>query len=83
MESRLYCAVTAEEILDTGKTPSGGPIKNVNVRGVTTLSTVITGWIAESILNEADAKKRTALIKFFIKLSDVSVLSLQETLILI
>jgi son of sevenless len=75
MESKLYCAITAEEVLETGKeVPRDAPVLNVNVKAVTTLSTVITGWVAESILNEADAKKRTALVKFFIKLSDVSLL---------
>jgi hypothetical protein len=34
------------------------------------LSTVITGWVAESILNEPDIKKRTALVKFFVKVAD-------------
>ncbi|KAJ7288207.1 ras guanine nucleotide exchange factor domain-containing protein [Mycena rebaudengoi] len=42
----------------------------VNVRAVSSLSTVITGWVAESILNEHDIKKRTLLIKFFIKVAD-------------
>lgn len=42
----------------------------VNVKAVTSLSTVITGWVAESILNEPDTKKRTALVKYFIKVAD-------------
>ena len=42
----------------------------MNVKAVTSLSTAITGWVAESILNEPDTKKRTALVKFFIKLAD-------------
>lgn len=76
MESRLYCSITPEEVLETGKErPAGAPVANINVKAVTTLSTVITGWVAESILNEVDAKKRTALVKFFIKLSDVSEIS--------
>ncbi|KAE9392859.1 ras GEF [Gymnopus androsaceus JB14] len=42
----------------------------VNVKEVSSLSTAITGWVAESILNERDIKKRTALVKFFIKVAD-------------
>ncbi|KAF8133767.1 ras GEF [Boletus edulis] len=42
----------------------------VNVRAVSSLSTVITGWVAENILNEHDIKKRTHLVKFFIKVAD-------------
>jgi hypothetical protein len=72
MESKLYCAITAEEILEAGKeAPRGVATPNPNVKGVTSLSTAITGWVAESILDETDAKKRTALVKFFIKLADV------------
>ncbi|PCH40255.1 ras GEF [Wolfiporia cocos MD-104 SS10] len=67
MECTLYCAIRAEEVLETGQE---GGIYPVNVKAVTSLSTAITGFVAESILNELDTKKRTALVKFFIKLSD-------------
>ena len=71
MECNLYCAIQPEEVLETGQEGSKPP---VNVRAVSSLSTVITGWVAESILNEHDIKKRTLLVKFFIKVADVSVL---------
>jgi son of sevenless len=69
MECNLYCAIQPEEVLETGQEDAKPP---VNVRAVSSLSTVITGWVAESILNEPDIKKRTLLIKFFIKVADVS-----------
>ena len=69
MECDLFCAIQSEEILEGGQEGSKPP---VNVRAVTSLSTVITGWVAESILNEADIRRRTSLVKFFIKLADVS-----------
>ena len=69
MECTLYCAIRPDEVLDIGK--AGIPSAD-NVKAVTSLSTVITGWVAESILNETDTKKRTTLIKFWIKLADVS-----------
>ena len=69
MESNLFCAIQSEEILEGGQEGSNPP---VNVRAVTSLSTVITGWVAESILNEADIRRRTTLVKYFIKLADVS-----------
>lgn len=69
MESNLFCAIQPEEILESGQEGSKPPL---NVRAVTGLSTVITGWVAECILNEVDIKKRTTLVKFFIKLADVS-----------
>ena len=67
MECTLYCAIEPEEVLATGGKERA---VNVNVKAVTSLSTAITGWVAESILNEPDTKKRTALVKFFIKLAD-------------
>ncbi|KAK7469399.1 Ras guanine nucleotide exchange factor bud5 [Stygiomarasmius scandens] len=68
MESNLYCAITPEEILESGQ--EGATQKPVNVKAVSSLSTVITGWVTECILDETDVKKRTALAKFFVKVSD-------------
>ncbi|KAG2051523.1 ras GEF [Suillus hirtellus] len=67
MECDLYCAIQPEEVLETGQEGTKPPI---NVRAVSSLSTVITGWVAENILNEHDIKKRTLLVKFFIKVAD-------------
>ncbi|OBZ71141.1 Cell division control protein 25 [Grifola frondosa] len=67
MECSLYCAIQPEEVLETGQ--EGGTYP-VNIRAVTSLSTAITGWVAESILDEPDTKERTALVKFFIKVAD-------------
>ncbi|KAH7911736.1 ras guanine nucleotide exchange factor domain-containing protein, partial [Hygrophoropsis aurantiaca] len=67
MECDLYCAIQPEEVLETGQEGTKPP---VNVRAVSSLSTVITGWVAESILVEHDMKKRTLLVKFFIKVAD-------------
>ncbi|KAG0700015.1 ras guanine nucleotide exchange factor domain-containing protein [Suillus ampliporus] len=67
MECDLYCAIQPEEVLETGQEGAKHP---VNVRAVSSLSTVITGWVAENILNEHDIKKRTLLVKFFIKVAD-------------
>lgn len=70
MESRVYCAIRADELLGQEFSKKGGAAENV--RAASTLSTRLTGWIAETILGEKDAKKRTGLLKYFIKLSDVS-----------
>ena len=72
MECNLYCAIQPEEILETGQEGAKSP---VNVRAVSSLSTAITGWVAESILSELDIKKRTLLVKFFVKVADVSIYS--------
>lgn len=67
MECNLYCAITAEEVLEMGQS---GARPAVNVKAVSALSTAITGWVSESILDEPDIKKRTLLVKFFIKVAD-------------
>ncbi|EGN98306.1 hypothetical protein SERLA73DRAFT_169303 [Serpula lacrymans var. lacrymans S7.3] len=67
MECNLYCAIQPEEVLEMGQQGAKPP---VNVKAVSSLSTVITGWVAENILNEHDIKKRTLLVKFFIKVAD-------------
>jgi hypothetical protein len=72
MECNLYCAIQPEEVLETGQEGAKSP---VHVKAVSTLSTAITGWVAESILSEPDTKKRTQLIKFFIKVADVCISS--------
>ena len=71
MECELYCAIQTEEILETGQEGAKPP---VHVKAVSSLSTQITGWVAESVLNESDTKKRTTLVKFFIKVADVSIM---------
>jgi len=68
MECNLFCAIQPEEVLESGQEGAKPP---VNVRAVSSLSTIITGWVAECILDEVDTKKRTALVKYFIKLADV------------
>ncbi|KAJ7103860.1 ras guanine nucleotide exchange factor domain-containing protein [Mycena epipterygia] len=61
VECDLYCDIQLEEVLEEGRD---------GVKAVSGLSTAITGWISESILSEPDMKKRTTLIKFFIKVAD-------------
>lgn len=69
MESRLFCAIAPEELLsiDFSKKVSVA----TNIRAMSTLSTKLTGWVAETVLNERDTRKRTSLVKYFIKLCEV------------
>lgn len=66
-ESKLYLLVSPEEVLELGQ--PGAPSKNL--KAISSLSTAVTGWVTECILDEGDAKKRTALVKFFVKVADV------------
>ncbi|QRW06659.1 Ras guanine nucleotide exchange-like protein [Ceratobasidium sp. AG-Ba] len=69
MESRLFCKILPEEILEVGL-PSNAGERGNSIRAMSTLSTAITGWVTEMILDEQDIKKRTGLLKFFIKIAD-------------
>lgn len=44
----------------------------VHVKAMIHRSTQITKWVSDTILNESDAKKRAHMIKFWIKVGDVS-----------
>lgn len=68
-ESRLYCAIRPEELLASGQ---AGVRAADSVRAVTQLSTSITGWVTECLLDEPNTGKRAKLLKFFILLADVS-----------
>ena len=68
MESRLFCSIKSDELLSQEKSSAA------NVRAMSSLSTRLAGWIVALILNERDPKKRTSLVKYFIKLSDVSLI---------
>lgn len=72
METRLYGQLLPQELLMQSrgaKEGKGSPASHV--KQMSALSTRITGWIAEVILDEQDAKKRASVLKWFIKLADV------------
>ncbi|BGP65911.1 Ras guanine nucleotide exchange factor bud5 [Rhodotorula toruloides] len=75
LESRTYCSIRADELLGSNAATgcAKGPVeafKACNVRKMSTLSTRLTGWITETILGEQDQKRRTALLKYFIKVGE-------------
>jgi len=70
LESKLFCAIDPQDLIKLGK-PRADSLKTMS-----TLSTRITGWVMDRILEETDLKKRTALLKYFIKLSNVSAVGL-------
>ncbi|KNZ57670.1 hypothetical protein VP01_2103g3 [Puccinia sorghi] len=66
MESKLFQAIKSEEVI--GQLFNKKPGLAVNVRAMSAMSTKMTGWFTETILNEVDLRKRTAILKFLIKL---------------
>ncbi|KAK4687519.1 son of sevenless, partial [Tremellales sp. Uapishka_1] len=64
MESKLFGAIIPDDLLQSGK-------RSIReLKALSTLSNQVTGWVADNILNEQDAKRRAALVKFYIKLAD-------------
>lgn len=70
MESRIYCSILPEELLGQEFSKKAGVSGAVHVKSMSSLSTHVTGWVSECILGEEDARKRTQIIRFFIKLGD-------------
>jgi hypothetical protein len=68
LESRVYCSICPEELLGQEFSKKAGISGSVNIKQMSSLSTNLTGWVSECILSEEDARKRTQLMKFFIKL---------------
>jgi len=69
MESKLFSLVMPEDLLQSGRGKKSIP----ELKALSTCSNQITGWVADNILNEHDPKKRASLLKYYIKLADVSV----------
>lgn len=65
LESKLYCGISAEEIIgqDFSKKCNNAP----NVRAMSVMTTRATGWYTECILNEEDVRKRCQILKYCLK----------------
>ncbi|GAA5872216.1 hypothetical protein JCM16303_001019 [Sporobolomyces ruberrimus] len=70
MESRVYCSIRPEELLGSSSATNSSGKREGSVRKMSALSTRLTGWIAETILGETDQKRRTSLVKYFVKLGE-------------
>ncbi|KAJ5529973.1 hypothetical protein N7527_003366 [Penicillium freii] len=68
-ESRIFCSILPEELLDTEWTRKTGSLA-VNVRAMSTLSTDLAHLVADSILYLEEPKKRAATIKHWVKIAN-------------
>ena len=66
--SQIFCSILPEELLATEWTKQSGSLA-VNVRAMSTLSTDLASLVADSILQQEDAKKRAEMIKQWIKIA--------------
>ncbi|KAJ5934744.1 hypothetical protein N7466_004291 [Penicillium verhagenii] len=67
-ESRIFCSILPEELLDTEWTRKSGSLA-VNVRAMSTLSTDLAHLVADSILFLEEPKKRAVIIKHWVKIA--------------
>ncbi|EWC45892.1 hypothetical protein DRE_04899 [Drechslerella stenobrocha 248] len=65
----LFCQIAPHELLGKEWTKKEGS-RAVNVSAMTHLSTDMAHWVAFTILNDADPKRRAAVIKHWIKVAD-------------
>ena len=72
MESSLFCQIQPNEMIGQEFKKKVGSSTAVHVKAMIHRSTQITKWVSDTILNESDAKKRAHMIKFWIKVGDVS-----------
>ncbi|KAJ5812327.1 Guanine-nucleotide dissociation stimulator CDC25 [Penicillium riverlandense] len=69
MESRIFCSILPEELLDTEWTRKSGSLA-VNVRAMSTLSTDLAHLVVDSILHLEEPKKRAQIIKHWVKIAN-------------
>lgn len=70
LESRIYCAITPVELVGQEFSKKMGVSLATNVKAMSAASTDIAGWVADSILSETEQKKRTQVLKHWIKVGE-------------
>ncbi|KAJ3215062.1 hypothetical protein HDU67_000842 [Dinochytrium kinnereticum] len=68
LQSRIFNSIHPSELINLEWSRKGG--KALNVRAMTDMSNKITGWVVDTILSEADPKKRAIVLKHFVKIGD-------------
>lgn len=67
-ESKIFCAVLPEELVGQEFRSDKQKSSAVNVKALSALSSVMTAWVADSIMDEnTDVKRRASIIKYWIK----------------
>lgn len=77
LESKSYGKLRAQECLSKGwsKQPNGGPDPAENIRAIIMQSNQMTNWVTEMILGQSEPRKRVMVIKHFVTIADVRILS--------
>ncbi|KAL0076587.1 ras guanine nucleotide exchange factor domain-containing protein [Phycomyces blakesleeanus] len=70
MENSLFCKIRHNEMIGQEFKKKGAVSTAANVKAMIQKSTQVTSWISDSILRDSDPKKRSHIIKFWIKVGD-------------
>jgi hypothetical protein len=72
MESALFCQITPYELIGQEFKKKVGESASIHVKAMIQKSTQVASWVSDSILREQDVKRRAQMLKFWIKVGDVS-----------
>lgn len=72
MENNLFCRILPHEMIGQEFKKKVGTSQAIHVKAMIHCSTQITSWVSDTILNEVDTKKRANILKYWIKVADVS-----------
>lgn len=72
MENALFCQITPYELIGQEFKKKVGQSTATHVKAMIQKSTQVTSWVSDSILREQDVKRRGQMLKFWIKVGDVS-----------
>ncbi|KAK2071322.1 hypothetical protein P8C59_005757 [Phyllachora maydis] len=69
MQMAVFCRITPEELLGSKWTKRGG-VGAPNVKAMSSFTTGLSIFVAETILNHEEIKKRAAIVKHWIKVAN-------------
>ncbi|KAI9486063.1 MAG: ras guanine nucleotide exchange factor domain-containing protein [Benjaminiella poitrasii] len=70
MENNLFCRIRPNEMIGQEFKKKVGTSQAVHVKAMIQRSTQITSWVSDTILRETDTKKRSQVLKYWIKVGD-------------
>ena len=70
LESEMFCAIHPVELIGQEFAKKSNISKAINVKAMSAASTDLAGWVADTILSETEQKKRTDVLRHWIKIAE-------------
>lgn len=70
MESKMFCAIGPIELVGQEFSKKQGSSLALNVKAMSAASTDLASWVADSILWETEQRRRTSVLKHWIKIGE-------------